>query len=122
MTNFFALLLSLALATAASAVPDAQFDGARLLGAGVAIPVGAGAQLPPSELRRLEAATEPSGEEVSPPHAVAKGPPTAPSVPSAPVTVAPSSFRGLTSGFLGLYPESDFELGTGRCVLCRAPE
>ena len=48
--------------------------------------------------------------------------PAASVAPAAPSDVAPSSARGLTSGFLGLYPEEDFDLGTGRCALCRAPE
>jgi hypothetical protein len=39
----------------------------------------------------------------------------------APADVAPSSARGLTDGHLGLYPEDDFELGTGRCSACRGP-
>src|SRR4051812_2821595 len=37
------------------------------------------------------------------------------------VALAPAA-APITSGFLGLYPEDDFVLGTGRCALCRAPE
>lgn len=37
--------------------------------------------------------------------------------PSAPAEPRPA--RGVSDGFIGLYPESDFELGTGRCESCR---
>jgi hypothetical protein len=37
------------------------------------------------------------------------------------VPVAPTPARGVSGGYIGLYPESDFELGTGRCEDCRGP-
>ena len=95
--------LLLALVLGASAAPDAVFDGSRLFGAGAAAPVA-------GSFRRSPAAL----------------PPAAPAatvlVSTAPTAIAGEKARGITSGFLGLYPESDFELGTGRCALCRAPE
>src|SRR5207249_3410874 len=91
------------LSVGASAAPDALFDGARLLGSGVSVP-------PAGSFRRTPAAFQ---YPAAPVQAVA---------PAAPADVAPSSAHGITSGFLGLYPEGDFDLGTGRCSACRAPE
>ncbi|MDD5302362.1 MAG: hypothetical protein PHS14_04560 [Elusimicrobia bacterium] len=102
-----ALILSLALG--ASAAPDAIFDGARAFGGGIPVPVAAGPRRPSAFFFR------PASVQA----AVAS---SAPAVAPAPAAVEPSSARGLTSGFLGLYPEDEFVLGTGRCVLCRAPE
>jgi hypothetical protein len=52
----------------------------------------------------------------------------APTTPAAPAPravphadVQPSPAHGISDGFIGLYPESDFELGTGNCSSCRAP-
>ena len=103
----FALILSLALGASASG--DALFDGARSFSSR-SLPV-AGSWRPSPVL----------------PHAaanlvVADVPASTQAVSVAPAPVAPSSTRGLTSGYLGLYPEDDFELATGACVLCRAPE
>lgn len=101
------LVLVLGLALGASASPDALFDGARFFQAGAA-PVAGSYRPAPAVLPRpfvplqsVSVATVPA---------------------AAPAPVAPSSARGLTAGYLGLYPEDDFELGTGRCALCRAPE
>ena len=44
------------------------------------------------------------------------------SVLAAPASVEPTDARGITDGYLGLYPEGDFQLGTGRCEACRGPE
>jgi hypothetical protein len=44
---------------------------------------------------------------------------TAPAVPAAPAPPTPA--HGISDGYIGLYPEGDFELGTGRCETCRAP-
>lgn len=46
-------------------------------------------------------------------------PAVGPAAPGAWVT--PTPVRGLSGGYIGLYPESDFELGTGRCEACRGP-
>ncbi|HAH08210.1 MAG TPA: hypothetical protein DCM05_17075 [Elusimicrobia bacterium] len=46
------------------------------------------------------------------------------SVPEAapkPPASEPETAKGVSAGFLGLYPESDFVLGTGRCEACRGP-
>jgi len=96
------LALILALALGASAAPDAVFDGARLLGAGVAAPVAGSWRPAPPALRSPA--------------------PTVQAEPAPPAATPAESTRRLTSGFLGLYPEADFELGTGRCVACNAPE
>ncbi|MDD5628666.1 MAG: hypothetical protein PHU21_06350, partial [Elusimicrobia bacterium] len=40
---------------------------------------------------------------------------------AAPAAVLPSSARGISAGYVGLYPEDDFVLGTGRCESCRGP-
>lgn len=40
---------------------------------------------------------------------------------AAAVAVQPQSARGISGGYLGLYPEDDFVLGTGRCAQCRGP-
>jgi hypothetical protein len=100
------LALIVVLASGASAAPDSLFDGARFFGAGAAAPVAGAYRRPPAPLPRAAA------------------PAAASAAPAAvePADVAPSSARGLTGGYLGLYPEDDFELGTGRCSLCRAPE
>jgi hypothetical protein len=98
------LAMILVLSVGASGAPDALFDGARLFGAGVAVP-------PAGSFRRTPASFQ---YPAAPVQAVA--------VPAAPADVAPSSSHGITSGFLGLYPEEDFDLGTGRCSACRAPE
>lgn len=95
-------LLALLLALPAFAAPDAAFDGARSFGGGVAAPV-AGSWRRASTL---------------PPAAAAE----APAVSSAPLAPAGVAARTLTSGFLGLYPEADFELGTGSCSSCNSPE
>jgi hypothetical protein len=94
--------LLLALALSASAAPDAVFDGSRLFGSGVAVPVFGSYRKASSVLPR----------------------PAAPALvePAAPAPPPVESVRRLTSGFLGLYPEADFDLGTGRCVACNAPE
>jgi hypothetical protein len=97
------LALLLALALNASALPDAVFDGGRMFGAGAAAPVAAG-------VSRAAA--------ILPAHAAAV---PAPSAAPAPADTPATAFHGLTSGFLGLYPEADFDLGTGRCVACNAP-
>ncbi len=99
------IALIVVLALGASASPDALFDGARFFGAGVAAPVAGGYRQAPAVLPRQSAPVQ-----------------TAAAPAAAPAAVEPSSARGLTSGYLGLYPEDDFELGTGRCALCRAPE
>ncbi|MEQ1919688.1 MAG: hypothetical protein ABL955_10855, partial [Elusimicrobiota bacterium] len=93
--------LILALALSASAAPDAIFDGSRLFGAGVAVPVYGSYRKASSILPR----------------------PSAPALaePAAPAQAPAESVRRLTSGFLGLYPEADFDFGTGRCVACNAP-
>lgn len=47
---------------------------------------------------------------------------TAPETPArlgSPVTPTPA--QGVSGGYIGLYPETDFELGTGRCETCRGP-
>lgn len=93
--------LVLALSLGASAAPDAQFDGARFFGT-VAAPV-AGAY------RRTPYAFTPSAAVVS-------------TAPARIAVAVPVSAPSLTSGYLGLYPESDFDLGTGLCAACRAPE
>jgi len=99
------LSLVVALALSASAAPDAVFDGIRMFGAGVAAPVA-------GQPRRASAILPPP----------AAPPAEAPVQAAAPApVVAPVPFKNLTSGFLGLYPEADFELGTGRCVACNAP-
>lgn len=97
--------LIVVLALGASASPDSLFDGARFFAAGVAAPVAG----------RYHQASAVLPRQAAPVQAAA-----APE--TAPATTAPSSAHGLTSGYLGLYPEDDFELGTGRCALCRAPE
>jgi hypothetical protein len=51
----------------------------------------------------------------------ALNPPAAPAAPAPAVDVQPAPARGISDGYIGLYPESDFELGTGRCESCRAP-
>ena len=86
----------------AFAAPDAVFDGARAFSA-IAAPVSAGA---PRKVQALGA---------KPPVAVQEEAP-------APILEASPSASKLTSGFLGLYPEAEFDLGTGRCAMCRAPE
>lgn len=93
-----------ALLDAGVSASGAVFDGGRMP-RGAVLPVAAGArQSSPAALPRAAA-------------------PVSPASPApAPAVVAPSSARGLTSGYLGLYPEDDFELGTGRCAVCRAPE
>jgi len=97
-----ARLLVLLLAAPAFASPDAAFDGARLFGGGVAAPVS-------GTWRRASSL---------PPAAPAAIPDAAPSQ----TPVAGEKARALTSGFLGLYPESDYELGTGSCAMCNSPE
>ena len=85
---------------------SAVFDGARF-GADE-VPVVVGARRPASVLARASAQTS-----------VVSAPP----VSASPATheARPTSARGITSGSLGLYPEDDFELGTGRCSSCRGP-
>ncbi|MEK7859589.1 MAG: hypothetical protein AAB320_10670 [Elusimicrobiota bacterium] len=78
------------------------FDGGRFLPASTALPVFAG----PGGFKRLPAAaaiTENNGNTARPD------------------TAQGDSAQGISGGYLGLYPESDFELGTGRCEACRAP-
>ncbi len=97
------LPLLLASAVAASAAPDTAFDGARAFGGGVAAPIA-------GSWRR--ASTLPLA-----------APAETPAVSSA-LAVAPAgaAARTITSGFLGLHPEADFELGTGACSSCNSPE
>ncbi|MCM2304586.1 MAG: hypothetical protein NDJ72_07780 [Elusimicrobia bacterium] len=104
MTGLVALIL--ALASGAAAAPDAVFDGSRLFGAGVAAPVHAGPGRASPVL-----APRPVPPVFVPVAAEAPAPTSAPA----------ESVRRLTSGFLGLYPEADFELSTGRCVACNGP-
>lgn len=100
LTGLVALVL--ALAVGASAAPDAVFDGSRLFGAGVAAPVaGSWRQSAPVLPRPVFV-------------------PVAAQAP-APASAPAESVRRLTSGFLGLYPEADFDLGTGRCAACNGP-
>lgn len=98
------LALIVALATSVCALPDSRFDGSKLFGGGVVAPVY-------GSYRRIQAVLPAS-----------PSPAPAAEAPAAPQDVAPSSARGLTSGYLGLFPEGDFELGTGNCSACRAPE
>ncbi len=101
--------LLLILAQAASALSDQRFDGSKLFGGGVAAPVAGTWRVAPAPTKaagNLAPAAEPAQ--------------VAPVAPAK--EVLPSSTNGLTSGFLGLYPEEEYELGSGRCVLCRAPE
>lgn len=100
--------LALSLAAGASAAPDAVFDGSRLFAAGVAAPVYAG----PGRAAPVLAPR---------PAAPAFVPVAAQAPPPAPAATPAEAVRGLTSGFLGLYPEADFELGAGRCVACNGP-
>lgn len=73
----------------------AVFDGSRFFASGaVAVPVGPGAARAARGLVRTAA-----------PAAV----------------VEPPRAQGISGGYLGLYPESDFVLGTGRCGSCRGP-
>ncbi|MCX5796244.1 MAG: hypothetical protein NTY77_12175 [Elusimicrobia bacterium] len=44
-----------------------------------------------------------------------------PQASAAPAATLPESARGISSGYVGLYPEDDFVLGTGRCETCRGP-
>ncbi len=92
----------LVLAVGASAAPDAVFDGSRLFGAGVAAPVAGSFKRAAAVLQSPAAPTQ--------------------AAPAAPEPAPVASARRLTSGFLGLYPEADFDLNTGRCVVCNAPE
>ena len=41
--------------------------------------------------------------------------------PVARASVNPFSARGISDGYLGLYPENEFVLGTGACASCRGP-
>src|SRR5262245_46721853 len=101
--------LALLLVIGAAAAPDARFDGSRALGGAAPVRVDA---LP----RRAEAPLE------KPEPKTDEAPAPRPEEPSAPADVAPRSAAGITSGFLGLYPEEEFVLGTGNCSACRAPE
>ncbi len=101
LSRFLAILLALP----AFAAPDAAFDGSRLFGGGVAVPVAvpvAGAWRRASSLPAAVPAAMPDAAPAQAP-------------------VAGEKARALTSGFLGLYPEADFDLGTGRCLACNAP-
>jgi hypothetical protein len=103
LTRLVALIASLAVG--AHAAPDAVFDGSRLFGAGVAAPVaGSWRQASPVLPRPAAPVFAPVAAQ-------------APAPAAAPVEAA----RRLTSGFLGLYPEADFDLGTGRCAACNGP-
>ncbi|MBI5247180.1 MAG: hypothetical protein HY923_08355 [Elusimicrobia bacterium] len=99
------LVLLVSLAIPAAAAPDATFDGSRMFG-GVAVPV-AGSWRPSQTLPAKTTGV------VAPVQVVAA---------AAPTEDVPAAFKDLTGGYLGLYPESDFDLGSGRCPLCRAPE
>lgn len=95
--------LALILSSGAYAAPDAVFDGARSFGGGVAAPVAGSWRQAPAVL--------PRAASVAP----------APEAPAAPAPAPAEAARRLTSGFLGLYPEADFDLGTGRCAACNGP-
>ena len=83
----------------------AAFDGGRLLqSAPGAVSAGPGKGAPP--LAPAKAADQAA----------------APQSPAAPADVQPSQARGVSDGNIGLYPENDFVVGTGRCSACRAPE
>ncbi|MBI3552976.1 MAG: hypothetical protein HY077_10715 [Elusimicrobia bacterium] len=45
-----------------------------------------------------------------------------PAAAPTPADVQPSQAHGISDGYLGLYKEKDFVIGTGRCSGCRAPE
>jgi hypothetical protein len=48
--------------------------------------------------------------------------PASPKTPVAPAAVVtPTSAKGISDGYIGPYPESDFVLGTGRCPTCNGP-
>lgn len=89
----------------AIAAPAAVFDGSRPGAGAVAAPVSGRAHLP-------AAAAKAAGNSTS----AAPAPET-----PAPADVLPSSAHGISDGHVGLYSEDDFELGTGRCPLCRGP-
>jgi len=94
--------LCLAFALSAAAAPDAVFDGARIFGGGVAAPVSGGNRRTSPVLRRAAVSAK--------------------AAPASPTQAPAEAAHRLTSGFLGLYPEADFDLGTGRCASCNAPE
>ncbi|MBI5595971.1 MAG: hypothetical protein HY928_07770 [Elusimicrobia bacterium] len=83
----------------APAAAPAVFDGSR---AGRAAPLPVRAEAP---------------DGAAGPAALERGAP--PVAPRTPAPSAPRPARGVSDGFIGLYPESDFELGTGRCEACR---
>jgi hypothetical protein len=112
MKRTLRLSLALVLALPASVLAagdsalDHLFDGAKFAPGAVAEPV-AGA------VRSAQASLNPPAEP-----AAAK---TSAAAAAAPADVRPTPARGISDGYIGLYPESDFELGTGRCESCRAP-
>jgi hypothetical protein len=90
----------------AAFAPSAAFDGSRPGSGAVFAPVSGRYHLAPG-------AAKPAGNPTSAA--------LAPQTPEAPADVAPTSARGISGGHVGLYSEDDFELGTGRCSLCRGP-
>lgn len=110
MKRLLPLLLALA-ALPASAADRAL--GSLLDARGAAGPVFDGSRFGVALPEPVRA--EPSGDA---PAAVLERP--AAEAPAAP-SERPAPARGVSGGHLGLYPESDFELGTGRCAECRGP-
>lgn len=82
------------------------FDGGRNVSKSIATPVAGAA----SRSYRLSPA--PAKTEA----------PAAAQAPAAPADVQPTQAHGISDGYLGLYKEEDFVIGTGRCSACRAPE
>ncbi|TBR26061.1 hypothetical protein EPO15_00990 [bacterium] len=111
------LALLLALTSAPASAADAAL-GALLNARAAAGPVFDGSRLgvPISDPVRADGDWE-AGPAVLERKAAEE--PTAPAQPGA--AVLPTPVRGLSGGHIGLYPESDFVLGTGRCEACRGP-
>jgi hypothetical protein len=89
----------------AASFGGAPYDGSRPQPRSVSVPV--------------TAAPAKSAQTLSP----AAAPKTAPQQDSAPAPadVLPAQAHGISDGYLGLYKEDDFVVGTGRCSGCRAP-
>lgn len=118
--------LALALAGAASAANDRAVGD--LLGAKAAAARGASALQSVFDGAKDGAASSAEPVQAGPFRAKAAFPvkASAAAVADAPATAAPASVEpapahGISDGYVGLYPESDFELGTGRCESCRGP-
>lgn len=85
---------------------SAVFDGSRAAPPAAAAPVAGKYHLAPRSAKASASSTSAA---------------TAPAPAPAPADVAPTSAHGISDGRLGLYPEDDFVLGTGRCESCRGP-